>query len=419
MAHPLRQPSPDRRRVYQILESGGSGDRTSTLCDAFLVVLILANVAAVVLATVPAYDEAYATAFLAFEIVSVAIFTLEYGLRLWVAPEHAPYGHLTPARARLAWALSPAGIVDLLAIAPFYAGQLVSIDLRYLRIFRLVRFLKLARYSTGLRSLVNAVHAERRALTGSFVILGGMIVTAAALAYLAEREAQPETFGSIPAAMWWAAATLTTVGYGDAVPVTVIGKALGMVVMLFGFAAFAVPVGIVATAFASEIHRRDFVVTWGMLARVPMFRELDADDMSEIMRLLHARTAQSGEVIATRGQPAHSMYFILSGAVEIDLGHEQLPMESGAFFGEIALLRKSTRSATVTATQRTNMLVLDAADFHSLMERRPNIAAHIKRVARERLAGERLTRGGDIVSEEIGEPAEPETPPRRGRKKQG
>jgi voltage-gated potassium channel len=396
----------DRRRVYQLLESGGAGDRASNFVDAFLAALILLNVIAVIMATVPSVARDHGGLLIAFEIVSVVIFSVEYGLRIWIAPEHAPYRRMTPGRARLAWMTSPAGVIDFLAIAPFYAGLFVSADLRFLRIFRLVRFLKLVRYSTGLRSLFNAVYAERRALMGSFVILSGMVLTAAALAHLAEQHAQPEAFGSIPAAIWWAVATLTTVGYGDVVPVTPLGKVLGVVVMLFGLAAFAVPVGIVATAFASEIHRREFVVTWGMLARVPMFRDLDPDDLADIMGLLHARVAQSGEVIATRGQPAHSMYFILSGAVEIDFGDSKVGMESGAFFGEIALLRKAKRSATVTASQRTSMLVLDSADFHGLMERRPNIATQINRVARERLAAERISPRGDMVAEEIGE--EPE-----------
>lgn len=399
-----------RRRAYRLLESGAVGDRASGLLDAFLVCLILLNVFAVIVGTVPGIAAEHGTLLHGFELVSVAIFTVEYGLRVWIAPEHTPYRRMTPGRARLAWMTSPAGLIDLLAIAPFYAGLFVTADLRFLRIFRLVRFLKLARYSTGLLSLFNAIYAERRALAGSFVILSGMALTAASLAYLAEHRAQPETFGSIPAALWWAVATLTTVGYGDAVPVTVFGKVLGVFVMFTGLAAFAVPVGIVATAFASEIHRREFVVTWGMLARVPMFRELDPEDLADIMSLLHARTAHAGEVIATKGEAAHSMYFILSGAVEIDFGDKTVTMESGTFFGEIALLRKSTRSATVTASQRTSMLVLNSADFHGLLERRPRIAGEFNRIARERLTAERVTPRGDIVAEEIG--GEPQAGPK-------
>lgn len=391
----------DRRRLYQILEEGAAGDVASRVADGIVILIILLNVLAVVIETAPAIAERYARPLRVFEIASVAFFTLEYAARLWVAPEHVPYSKLSPARARLAWAMSPGGIIDLLAILPFYLGLLFAADLRFVRIFRLVRFLKLARYSTGMRSLFEAIHSERRALMGSLVIMVGLVLTASSLAYMAERDVQPDAFGSIPSAIWWATATVTTVGYGDVVPVTLAGKMLGVVVMLFGFAMFALPVGIVATAFASEIHRREFVVTWGMVARVPLFSELDATEVAEIMRLLHARAAVAGETIARKGDVAASMYFIVSGEVEIDLDDQPIRLSEGTFFGEIALLRKSKRSATVTAVSRVNLLVLDAGDLHSLMDRRPKLARRIHDVARERIGTERLTPGGDLAAEEL------------------
>lgn len=392
---------PDRRRVYRVLDEGVAGDPISRWVDRALVILIIFNVLAVVLESAQEISAAYGSWFRWFEIVSVAIFSVEYALRVWVAPEYWPGNTPNKWRARLAWMKTPAALIDLAAIAPFYLSLFLPFDLRFLRIFRLVRFLKLARYSAGLRSLARAVYAERRALAASFIIMVGLILTSASLAYLAENAAQPDKFGSIPAAMWWAVATLTTVGYGDVVPVTAFGKLLGGFVMLIGFATFALPVGIVATAFSSEIHRRDFVVTWTMIARVPLFGELDAGEIADIMSLLHARTAIAGEVIARKGDPAHSMYFIVNGAVQVDLESGPVTLSEGDFFGEVALLRKATRSATVTASVRTSLLVLDADALHALMDRQPDIAKRLREVMRERLGPERITPRGDIVAEEI------------------
>ena len=143
----------------------------------------------------------------------------------------------------------------------------------------------------------------------------------------------------------------------------------------------ALPVGIIATAFAEQIHRREFIITWGMIARVPLFAELDAADISDVMQLLRAQTVQAGEVIVRAGEPAHSMYFIASGEVEIALEQGRVRLGVGQFFGEVAVLRRARRSATATALTRSNLLLLDAQDLHALMERDPRIASRIKEMA--------------------------------------
>jgi voltage-gated potassium channel len=165
----------------------------------------------------------------------------------------------------------------------------------------------------------------------------------------------------------------------------------------------ALPIGIVATAFADEIHRRDFVVTWGMVARVPLFAELQATDIADIVRLLNAQQVEAGDVIARRGEPAHSMYFIAAGEVEIELKHERVRLGAGHFFGEVAALRHTRRSATVTAVTRTSLLMLDAHDLHVLMDREHRIGERIREVVRTRLGGEMVTRKGDLVVEELQE----------------
>jgi voltage-gated potassium channel len=202
------------------------------------------------------------------------VFSVEYGLRLWVAVEHPLFRHLPARRARFQYAISAPGIIDLIAVLPFWFAWVLPAELQVLLVFRVIRFLKLGRYSPAIRSLLDALYAERRALIGCFVILVGAALVMATLMYLVEGKAQPDKFGTIPDAMWWAIATLGTIGYGDVVPITPIGRMLATCTIFLGLIMVALPVGIVATAFGNDIHRREFIVTWGMVARVPLFAGL-------------------------------------------------------------------------------------------------------------------------------------------------
>lgn len=396
-----RRPEDLRRRLYEVLEQGPVGDRTSDFVGRMLVLLIVINLTAVVLESVPWIATRYSRWFMIIELVSLIVFTVEYLLRLWVAVEHAPYRHLKPGMARLKYATSAGGIVDLLAVLPFWFAFALPDEFRVILAFRIVRFLKIARYSPAIRSLLDVLYSERRALFGCVVILLGTTLMAAALAHLVEREAQPDKFGTIPDAMWWAIVTLGTIGYGDVVPVTMLGKLVAGVTIFLGLVMIALPVGIIANGFAEEIHRRDFVVTWGMVARVPLFAELTASEIADIMRLLRAQQVEPGATIARRGDPAHSMYFIAAGEVDIELPHDRVRLGVGHFFGEIAVLRRARRSANVTAASRVSLLVLDARDLHALMERDARIASHIREVVRGRLGRDLVTPSGDIVTEEI------------------
>jgi len=366
-----------------------------------LIGLIVVNLAAVTLQSVPQYEHAYADEFFAIEILSLVVFTLEYLLRVWVAVEHAPYRALSPTRARMKFIISADGIIDLVSVLPFWFGFLLPSELRVILIFRIVRFLKLARYSPAIRSLLDALYSERRALFGCVVILMGAALIAASLMHLAERGVQPDKLGTIPDAMWWAIVTLGTIGYGDVVPLTPLGKIIASVTIFGGLIMIALPVGIIATAFSEQIHRRDFVVTWGMVARVPLFAGLDASEVADILCLLRAQTVDPGGVIVRRGDPAHSMYFIAAGEVVIDLGTKSVRLGVGHFFGEVAVLRRARRSATVTAATRTSLLVLDAEDLRALMEREPRIAERIDEGVRSRVGRERVGPRGDIVTEEL------------------
>src|SRR5215470_7535775 len=382
-----KRPKDLRRRVYQVLEQGPVGDRTSKAVDRFLVVLILINLIAVTLESIPEYEARYGGVFAAIELFSLVVFTIEYGLRLWSAVEHGPHQHLPPRRARLKYALSPAGIVDLIAVLPFWFAMVIPGDLRVVLVFRMVRFFKFARYSPAMRSLLDVIYEERRALFGCLVIALGTALVAASLMHVAEGEIQPEKLGTIPDAFWWAIVTIGTIGYGDVVPVTPLGKLIATCTIFAGLVLMALPVGIIATAFAEQIQRRDFIVTWGMISRVPLFAELDAMEISDVMELLRAQVVEPGEIIVREGDDAHSMYFIAAGEVEIALKGRKEPLRLGVgqFFGEVAVLRRARRSATVAAIARTNLLVLDAHDLHALMERDPRVAERIEDVVEKRL----------------------------------
>ena len=390
-----------RHRAYQILEHGPVGDRAMRVTSGLIIVLVLVNILAVVLQSVPRYEAAYGRLFEAIELVSLVAFTLEYLLRIWAAPEHAAYRELKPLQARLRYATSIDGLIDLVSVLPFWFAFVLPSELRIVLLFRIVRFLKLARYSPALRSLLEALYAERRALFGCAVIFAGATLVSATFIHLAELDAQPDKFGTIPDAMWWSIVTLGTIGYGDVVPITLLGKLVAAMTILWGLVMIALPVGIIAKAFSEQIHRRDFVVTWGMVARVPLFAGLDAAAIADIMRLLRAQTVQAGEIIVRRGDNAHSMYFIAGGEVDIDLNGKHIRLGVGHFFGEIAVLRRARRSATVAAIARTNLLVLNASDFHALMEQQPQIAVRVHAVVRDRVGREVVSPRGDIVAGEL------------------
>lgn len=387
-----------KRRVYELIDDG-TNLRAGVLAHRVLVILVIASVVAVVLESVPDLAKSYNGLFKTIEVVAILAFTAEFMARLWSATEHPPWRALAPWQARMRYLRSPAAIIDVLTILPFYLAFVLPDDLKVLVLFRLVRFFKLARYSPGMSSLLDAIYGERRALGACFVIMMGLVLLAASLMHIVEGHVQPDKLGSIPEAMYWAVITLGTVGYGDVVPLTTTGKIVASVTALFGLAMFALPVGIIATAFAQAIQRREFVVTWSMVARVPIFSELSAGAIADIMRYLQSHTAETNEVIIRRGEIAHAMFFIAAGEVELHLGERSERLGEGHFFGEIAVLKETRRMTTVQALTRVKLLALDAADLHRLMQQRPEIGHVIMRSAEQRLAAMKAA-GIDLDLEE-------------------
>ncbi len=373
-----------RRRVHLALDSGIGGGWLSTLTHQIIVILIVVSIVAMIVESVPAHAAAWRNWLLGIEFVVITGFMIEYVLRFWSAPEATLYAELHPWRARWQYAISPMAILDLLSIIPLYLLLIAGIDLRALLMLRLLRFFKLARYSPGMRSLMNALQTERKALLATAVVLAGVVLISASAMYLVEANAQPDKFGTIPGAMWWAIVTVTTVGYGDVVPVTNVGRLIAALTTICGLIMLALPVGIIATAFAEDIHRREFVVTWGMLARVPIFSGLSAIEIADLMRYLRSQTVQPGATIMRRGDDGDSIFFISSGDVSIETDKESLFLSKGDFFGEISVLQKRPRAATARAVNQVKLLILDSADLNALMERSPAVRHRIEQVAHRR-----------------------------------
>ena len=390
-----------RSRLYGVLELWPTSGGLSATINWILISLIVVTLTATVLESVPRLADAHSALFEAIEYAALAVFSIEYLVRLWTAAEHPPWRRLGVIRSRLRFVTSPSGLIDLAAVLPFWLSFIVATDFKAFLVLRLIRFFKLTRYSPAMRSLLEALYAERRALVGCFVILCGATLMAAALMHLAEGPAQPQKFGTIPDAMWWAIVTLGTIGYGDAVPVTAAGRLIAGLTIFVGLLMMALPVGIVATAFANEVHRRDFVVTWGLVARIPLFSELSAAQIADVMKILRSQKVDRGATITRRGEPAHSMYLIVDGEVEIRLHHKHIHLGAGDFFGEVAALRQARRSATAIALQATRLLALDASDLHSLMDREPEIASRIWDAARAKLGKELEAVGGDLAPAEL------------------
>jgi voltage-gated potassium channel len=373
-----------RRRLFEILELGHGDDRASFVFDTCIVTLILLNVAAFVAETVPALEARYGRLFNAFEIASVAVFTVEYAVRLWVAVESPFLSRLSPAAARLQFASRWPQVIDLLAILPFYLSLLVSIDLRVLRVLRLLRFLKLSRYSPAMHTLIRVIHNERRALLGAGLLLCAAVLFASTGVYVLESHVQPDKFGSVPDAAWWAIATLTTVGYGDVTPVTGAGRLFGAFVMVTGLCILALPVAIISTGFAQEVGRRDFVVNWSLMSRIPMLANLDAREVATLMPLLHAHNLPPNMEVVAAGSPGHALYFVASGKVRMRGGDDEQEFTTGDCFGAAAMLDNDVHRATFVTASRARLLKLHKADFHRMEVISPGLGAHIRRIAAKR-----------------------------------
>ena len=255
--HPLRH------RLFLILELKSHKDKkTAWVFSWVLTLVVLLNIVAVVLESVPSIEQQYGRALALFDSFSVVFFSVEYLLRIWTAAEMKKSAQSSANRRRLSYMLSFHGLVDLLAILPFFLQSLVpGLDLRFLRVIRVMRILKLSHYSTALEDLIASIYAERDAFISALYLLALSILITSCLMYFAEHDLQPEKFGTIPDAMWWSIITITTVGYGDVTPISAWGKVIGAVTALSGVFTVALLTGIVASAFATRVRTQEIEFT--------------------------------------------------------------------------------------------------------------------------------------------------------------
>ena len=244
-----------KKRLWEIVEVAESGDNASRYFDISILTLIFLNVVAVIISSVQSINETYADFFYKFELISVVIFTAEYLIRLWACVTSERFQGII--KGRLKFACQFMSIIDLLAILPFYL-PFTGIDLRYLRmlrLFRILRVAKLGRYYSSLQLIKNVIVSRKEELIMTSAVMGLLLVFSSSVLFYCENPAQPEQFSSIPATMWWAVATLTTVGYGDMLPITMLGRFCASIISILGIGMFALPTGILGAGFVEEIKK--------------------------------------------------------------------------------------------------------------------------------------------------------------------
>ncbi len=245
-----------RQRTFEILEATREDDGLGRLVDWFLIAIISLNILAVIFESVGSLAANYRDFFHWFEVFSVVIFSIEYLTRVWASVEHPGIKYSHPVWGRLRYMLTPMAILDLVVILPLFLAVMGAADLRFLRVLRLLRVFRLTRYSSAVRLLTEVLKDEAANIGAAMFILMMMVVLSASLVYLAEASAQPEAFGSIPDALWWAIITMTSIGYGDVVPITIMGKVFGAIIGIISVGMVALPTGIIASGFNQALHQR-------------------------------------------------------------------------------------------------------------------------------------------------------------------
>ena len=374
-----------RTSIFKIIAVVDYDNRMSRSFNIVMIGLISINIAAILLESMHALSSRFTEQFATLEKISIALFSLEYILRLWTCPESNSDGYQKPLLGRLRFMLTPLMLTDLVAILPFYLNTTWTFDTRILRFLRLLWIFRITHHSRPLQMLSMVIKRERKTLAAIFLIMGIILVLISAIIYSIEHLHQPDAFSSIPQAMWWSMATLTTVGYGDVVPQTALGKLFGLLVMFIGIGMFAVPTGILISSFSQELKRKDFITIWDMIAQVPLFSHLSANEIAAITDLLRLRTAIPGEIIFQQGDQPDSMYFIVKGEVEFNLQPQPLRRRGGDFFGELGILYKTPRTATATAQTVVELLRLDARDIETFLLSNPMIRQKITQEAELRM----------------------------------
>ena len=338
-------------------------------------VAVVVGVCATVLSTIdPAYDTAHRG------ITGVLWTCLVYFVFEWVVRIR---GAVQAGRG-LAYLTSGRGLVDAAGAIAVPLALAIGVEPRTAWLLAVVWIVKVIPGIPGLRQLRRVLAVESGPLASVLVIFLTVLFLGSVAVYFFERDVQPATFGNVPAALWWAVVTLTTTGYGDVVPVTLPGRIVAALVMISGLGMFGLWTGILATGFAAETRRDNFLKTWESVTKVPFFANLGPAAIADVTHMLRTIDLPPRTTIIRKGQQGDCMYFIASGEVEVDLPGKKVRLGAGAFFGEMALLGNNLRSANITTTRLSKLLVLDLVDFRLLMARHPDIVETIDAEAHRR-----------------------------------
>src|SRR5580698_8268358 len=339
-------------------------------------VAVTAGVLMMVLLTVdPAYEAAHHWVDTILW-ACLAFFVFEWVVRL---------RHAFATQHGWGYALSGRGLVDAVAAAGVPLAMVLGVNPKTAWLLGVFWMLKVVPGIPGLRQLRRVLVRESGPLLSVLVIFLMVLFVASVAVYFLERDVQPVAFGSVPATLWWAVATLTTTGYGDVVPITPLGRLVAAVVMICGLGVFGLWTGILATGLAAETRRDNFLKTWESVSKVPFFAALGPAAIADVTGMLRTMDLPARTTIIRKGQAGDCMYFIASGEVEVDLPGKKVALGEGAFFGEMALLGNNLRSASITTTRVSQLLVLDLVDFRLLMARHPDIAETIDAEAKRRV----------------------------------
>lgn len=333
------------------------------------------SVLALVLLTVnPAYEAAHRW-LIGVLWACLAYFVFEWLVRL---------RHMARQQRLALYVLSSSGLVDAIGALAVPVALASGLEPRTAWLLSVLWVLKVVPGIPGLRQLRRVLVLESGPLLSVLVIFLMVVFLASVAEYVLERDVQPQTFGSVPNALWWAVVTLTTTGYGDVVPVTPLGRMVAALVMISGLGVFGLWTGILATGFAAETRRDNFLKTWESVSKVPFFAALGPAAIADVTHMLRTMDLPARTMIIRKGAQGDCMYFIASGEVEVDLPGKKVALGEGAFFGEMALLGNNMRGANVTTTKVSRLLVLDLVDFRVLMARHPELAETIDSEARRR-----------------------------------
>jgi voltage-gated potassium channel len=365
MTKPLASPA-----LAQFVVATSSRNMTRTAYVALVV-----GIAALALSTVSdAYDAAHHWID-AVLWACLAYFALEWAIRI---------RHAFRSDRGLTYLLSGRGLLDAAGALAVPIALLLGVEPRTAWLLAVLWVVKVIPGAPGLRQLRRVLVQESGPLLSVLVLFLTVLFLGSVAVYFLERDAQPQTFGSLPAAMWWAVVTLTTTGYGDVVPITPLGRMVAAFVMICGLGVFGLWTGILATGFAAETRRDNFLRTWESVSKVPFFATLGPSAIADVTHMLRTIDLPPRAMIIRKGQQGDCMYFIAAGEVEVDLPGKKVRLSEGAFFGEMALLGNSLRSANISTTRLSKLLVLDLVDFRLLMARHPDLAETIDAEAKRR-----------------------------------